>query len=273
MAMELPEMTRIAEQLKKELIGKRFTELIFTDKVNKLTEWGFTNLRQRDITESTITDVRSSGHYVFIEMENGLNLIFGDLVGKILYHSSKDNIPKKYTIAFVLSDNSVLTFHTSLYGYAIALTREEIDEHKYIGHSGISPLDKEFTFDYFDRMLVANEKLKAKKIQSLYDYMIGFQNGYFQDILFCAKVPPLRKIGDLTPKERENLYNCLMDITTKAIAEEGSSDEVDIYGEPGHYRRVMGNHMKNQPCPRCGAPIIQKNILGSNSYYCGKCQK
>ncbi|HEX37284.1 MAG TPA: hypothetical protein ENG70_00235 [Candidatus Cloacimonetes bacterium] len=167
MAMELPEMTRIAGQLRGELVDKRFTELIFTDKVNKLTEWGFINLQQRDITGSKITDIRSSGHYVFIEMESGFSLVFGDLVGKILYHSPKEKIPSKYTIAFVLSDNSVLPFHTSLYGYAIALTAEEIEEHTYVGHSGISPLDKEFTYEYFEHMLAANKKLKTKKIQSL----------------------------------------------------------------------------------------------------------
>gem|GEM_PF-1258202 len=273
MAMELPEMTRIAGQLKHELVGKSFKEILVTDKVNKLSEWGFTNLKQRDITHSKIIDVRSSGHYVFIEMESGLSLVFGDLVGKILYHSSKNEIPVKYTIAFVLSDDSVMTFHTSLYGYAIALTQEEIEEHKYIGHGGISLLDKEFTYDYFERMLKENGKLKVKKTQSLYDYMIGFQNGYFQDILFCAKISPLRKIGDLTPKEKETLFSCLMDITQKALAQDGSSDEIDIYGMHGNYNRIMGNHMKNKPCPRCGAPIVQKNILGSNSYYCEKCQK
>lgn len=139
--MELPEMTRIGGQLKEELLSKSFTELIFTDKVNKLAEWGFINLRQCDITGSKITNVRSNGHYVFIEMESGFSLVFGDLVGKILYHKKKEDISAKFTLAFVLSDNSVLTFHTSLYGYEIALTQEEIDEHKYIGHSGISPLD------------------------------------------------------------------------------------------------------------------------------------
>ncbi len=272
MAMELPEMTRIAGQLKNELVGKSFKEILFADKVNKLSEWGFINLKQRDITHSKIIDVRSSGHYVFIEMESGYSLIFGDLVGKILYHKTKGDVPGKFTLAFMLSDDSVMTFHTSLYGYAIALTQEEIEEHKYIGHSGISPLDKKFTFDYFERMLAANEKLKVKKTQSLYDYMIGFQNGYFQDILFCAKISPLRKIADLTPKEKETLFSCLMEITKKAVAQYGSSDEVDIYGMPGNYQRVMGNHLKNKPCPRCGTPIIQKNILGSNSYYCGKCQ-
>ncbi len=273
MAMELPEMTRIAGQLKDELVGKSFKEILFTDKVNKLTEWGFINLKQRDITHAKIIDVRSSGHYVFIEMESGYSLIFGDLVGKILYHKTKGEVFGKFTLAFMLSNNSVMTFHTTLYGYAIALTQEEIEEHKYIGHGGISPLDKEFTYDHFERMLKANEKLKVKKIQSLYDYMIGFQNGYFQDILFCSKISPLRKIGELSPKEREILFNCLMDIIKKAIAEDGSADEVDIYGEPGRYQRVMGNHLKNKPCPRCGTPIIQKNILGSNSYYCEKCQK
>jgi formamidopyrimidine-DNA glycosylase len=273
MAMELPEMTRIAGQLKHELVGKSFKEILFTDKVKKLSEWGFTNLKQRDITHSKIIDVRSSGHYVFVEMESGYNLIFGDLVGKILYHETKGDVPGKFTLAFMLSDDLVMTFHTNLYGYAIALTQEEIGEHKYIGHGGISPLDKEFTYDYFERMLKANETLKVKKIQSLYDNMIGFQNGYFQDILFCAKISPLRTISDLTPKEKETLFKCLMDITKKAVAENGSSGEVDIYGMPGNYNRIMGNHMKSKPCPRCGAPIIQKNILGSNSYYCVKCQK
>jgi len=43
----------------------------------------------------------------------------------------------------------------------------------------------------------------------------------------------------------------MMDITKQAVVEDGSCDEVDIYGMPGHYQRVKGNHMKNKPCPRC----------------------
>jgi formamidopyrimidine-DNA glycosylase len=62
-------------------------------------------------------------------------------------------------------------------------------------------------------------------------------------------------------------------VLSDALAARGSLDEVDFFGVPGGFRRILGAHAKGKPCPKCGLPIQVKNLLGSAAYYCENCQK
>jgi Formamidopyrimidine-DNA glycosylase len=273
MALELPEMMKISNQLKDVLVDRTIKRAEISEDSKKIIEWGFTNLDKKDITNMRVVDVHNKGHYVFIRFESGYSLIFGDLIGKILYHQSIKDVPEKYKIIFELSDGAFMTFHTSLYGYAMVLNDEEISRHKYIGQKGVSPLSSEFTYEYFTGMLDNNQKQMVKRIQSMYDYISGFLNGYFQDVLFTAGILPARKICDLKEDEKVRLYNAIRDVMERAVKMGGSSEEVDIYNTSGGYTRIMGSGFKDKRCPQCGSVIKKKNILGSSSYYCENCQR
>jgi formamidopyrimidine-DNA glycosylase len=144
---------------------------------------------------------------------------------------------------------------------------------KYIGAGGIIPLDDRFTYVYFCEMLANNEKFQVKKIQGLYDYLSGFQNGYFQDILYCAGILPARKISGLLSEEKKKLYQCIISVTKEAVELGGNTEDVDIYNMTGNYKRKMGSHLKGKPCKVCGATIQAVNLLGSISNYCPGCQR
>jgi formamidopyrimidine-DNA glycosylase len=113
----------------------------------------------------------------------------------------------------------------------------------------------------------------VKKIQGLYDYLSGLQNGYFQDILFCAGILPSRKISGLSEQEKKKLHHCIVSVIKEAVELGGNSEDVDIYNTPGHYQRKMGSHLKGKPCKTCGTTIQSVNLLGSLSHYCPGCQK
>lgn len=272
MAMEFPEMLKVSRQLDQVLSGKKFIDITLNDSSASLIKWGFVNLHQCDVVGLKIKQVINHGQYAIVKMENGYNLIFGDLIGRILYHPNKSRLPSKYMILFSLSDKSSISFHTDMYGFAYAMTDKDLYHHRYINLKGIDPLDSSFTFTYFEKMLKNNQKKLVKKIQNLYDYMTGFQNGYFQDIFLCAGILPFKKISKLTLEERTKLYECILQIVQQAVEQGGSKDETDIYNQPGSYKRIFGGHIKNSLCPRCGGVITSKKILGSMSYFCMDCQ-
>ena len=248
MSYELPEIAVLAEQLKEVLLNRHIVDVDISEKAGKLIEWGFINLLEHDIQNIKIDAVRANGLWLVIHFENGMNLVFGHLIGKLLYYRSESDIQSGYKVRFTFNDYACLALHASLYGFAYAIHDIDIPDHKYIGAKGIAPTDKSFTFDYFSDVLLRNPKLQVKKVQSLYDDIAGFQNGYFQDILYCAGVLPSRKIGELNDTECRKLYDCMIDVTAEALEMGGNSEDVDIYNTPGSYKRKMGSHLKVSDC-------------------------
>ena len=270
--MEFPEIKRISRQLNDVLRGKRFVDITLNDQNDKLIKWGFVNLHKHDIVGLTIEEVFPRGLYSIVRFEKDENLVFGDLIGKILYHPNKSRLPNKYTILFSLSDKSFLSLQVDQYGFAYAMDNNALNNHKYFGDQGLTPGDEGFSYGYFEDVLSKYQKHHVKKIQFLQNEISGFQNGYFQDILLCAGILPYRKISKLTDKEKSDLFKCMVDIIKNAIKLEGSKDEVDIFGHPGKYKRMIGTRVKNRICPQCGDVFVEKNILGSPSYFCMTCQ-
>jgi formamidopyrimidine-DNA glycosylase len=270
--MEFPEIKRITRQLNDVLRGKRFIDITLNDQNDELIKWGFVNLHKHDVVGLTVEEVAQRGIYSIIRFEQNENLVLGDLLGKILYHPNKSRLPNKYTTLFSLSDKSYLSLHVETYGFAYALNDNDLNNHKVFSNQGLTPEDEGFSYGYFEEVLKKFSRFHVKKLQHVPEFISGFQNGYMQDIFLCAGILPYRKISRLTEEEKEKLYKCMVGIITEAVEMEGSTDEVDIFGHPGRYRRMIGLRIKNRICPRCGDIFISKKILGSPSYFCMSCQ-
>jgi len=273
MSYELPEIAVLSEQLNEVLLNRHIIDIDISEKAAKLIEWGFINLLEHDIQNLRIDAVRAKGLWLIIHFEDGQNLIFGHLIGKLLYYPSESDIQSGYKVRFTFNDYACLAHHASLYGFAYAIHDNDIPDHKYIGARGLAPTDKGFSYNYFTDVINRNPKLQVKKIQSLYDDISGFQNGYFQDVLYCAGVHPGRKISELSEIKCKKIYDCMIAVISEALEMGGNSEDVDIYNTPGSYKRKMGSHLKGKPCPACGTIVQAKNILGSVSHFCPACQQ
>ena len=80
-------------------------------------------------------------------------------------------------------------------------------------------------------------------------HMNGIGNSYAQDILFRARLSPRRKIPDITPAEREQLYHAIQETVRQAIQAGGREDERDLFDHPGGYRRLMSSQTAGTPLP------------------------
>lgn len=272
MAIEYPEATIIVRQMRDVLPGRKVKTVHIKDENSSVVKWGFVNLHKVDITGERVNAVSQFGDYIFIEMDRHM-LMFGDMIGKILYHrSGEDRLPKS-AVVVELDDGAGFSYNPSLYGFCSAIEPEA--KAKHAKAAWVQWHDAAFTPDYLARVWADPMRKIAKQMNVFnVEYKVaGIGNGYWQEILYLAGVHPQRKAKDITRAEIDKLYGFSRQVIANALDKHGSEDEMDFYGARGGYTRVMGGKLKGQPCPKCGTLIEGKSILGANVYFCPGCQK
>ena len=104
--------------------------------------------------------------------------------------------------------------------------------------------------------------------------MAGIGNSYVHDILFLARLHPLRPAARLTPGEVNALASAIQDVLRKSIAKGGAFYEVDLHGEKGGFTLddILIGYKEGQPCPACAAPIEKIKTGSTSSFICPRCQ-
>ena len=272
MAIEYPEAVIISGQMRQVLPGRSIVEVVIPNLNSTAFRWGFSNLDKVNISGEQIRQIRQHGDYLYVDMQTQA-LVFGDMIGKILYHAPGEKRPPKATILIELDDEAAFSFNPSLYGYCSAKTPEE--QALFHPHSWVEPLEEAFTPEYLARALAEPERKIAKQMNVFkVQYKAhGVGNGYWQEILYLCGVHPQRKAREITPAEIECLHAATRRVMAQALAQGGSAEEKDFFGSNGNYVRSMGGRLKGQPCQKCGTTIEGKSILGANVYFCPLCQK
>ncbi|MFB0509562.1 MAG: DNA-formamidopyrimidine glycosylase family protein [bacterium] len=276
MGLELPEVLTIAQQMNKELKGKKIKNAILKN-YDSLLRMGFIKPQPRKLearlVKKSINSIFGEGKWLFVQLKPEMQLVLGEILGKILFHKTKDTIPPKYNLLLEFENNTFLAVIIYFYGFIMAVSQKELKQLKYPGELGISPLDKKFTFQKFNEILQESEKEIIKAVLLDQEKIAGIGNSYLQDILFRAKIHPKRKVVDINIGERKALFNAIKKTLKEALKLGGRDCEFDLYNKPGGYKPTLDKNMKDKPCPQCGAKIAKLNVLGSTSYVCLSCQK
>jgi formamidopyrimidine-DNA glycosylase len=102
------------------------------------------------------------------------------------------------------------------------------------------------------------------------EFLAGVGNAYSDEIMFEAKLLPLRRRATLKPPEEEALFEAIPVVLKRAVEAILANPN---YEESKQDRSFMAVHMKGgKTCPRCGHRISQ---LGSNREplnFCRGCQ-
>lgn len=275
MGLELPEILCLSLQMEKTLKGKVITQIILGDSSKSLIKQGMCNLdkRSEEILNTPLKSIENQGKWIFIEFDNGKFLLLGEIIGKFIYHLENDQVPPKYHVLFKFQDGTFLTFHSSLYAFLEVRDKKELEEHKYAGNQGITPISEEFTYNYFADILSRYKNRGIKGVLNLQSEISGLGNAYINDILYQAQIHPKTKVTALDEAKKNKLYQCIISTINQAVENRGSSSEYDLFGKMGNYVRIMDRKTENMTCERCGEKIVKMNVLGSSSYLCPECQK
>lgn len=273
---EIPEYVTLARQMAESLSGKRIVNGSLGNSPHKFVWYNRKPAEFAAIVKGKTTGVAySRGRWLFIPVQPGYILVFGECGGKILLHESGSRLPKKYHLSLHFEDGSFLSATTQMWGAMELYEKGAELERQYIKCMRLTPVDPEFSQEYLSALIQECSKEGSRSVKGLLtqDQLIpGLGNSIAQDIMFRAKLHPKKPATGLSKDQIRNLHRAIVNTVAEAIRQGGRNDETDLYGSHGKYKRIMDKAAVGRPCPECGTKVEKMSYLGGTCYYCPKCQ-
>ncbi len=274
---EIPEYLTIATQMAACLPGKRVAAGTLGNSPHKFVWYNREPAEFASLVQGkTVGKAHARGKWLFVPLEPGYVLVFGECGGKILLHESSSLLPRKHHLSLQFDDGSALSATTRMWG-AMELFEEGRElERKYIKGMRPTPVDADFTVGYLSSLIaeaIAGGNRSVKAILTQDQLIPGVGNAIAQDIMFKARLHPRRNLDSMGRDQVRALHKAIVTTIAEAIRMGGRSDEVDLHGKHGGYVRLMDAHAVGKPCPQCGESIQKMAYLGGACYFCPRCQK
>jgi formamidopyrimidine-DNA glycosylase len=279
MSIELPEAAILADQLNKELSGKRIESYDLRD-YERLQSIGMLDEDTESfgqLVDGVVESAVSRGNVIRVTLHNGMNLVLGpEYGGKVFYHKSKETATEEFHLRLGFDDGSVLTVRLTSMGLISALPDDELHRSYVYRRDFLSDkaslLDEDFTFERFSELLGSHKRMLKSVLVGKNAIVVGLSNSAFQDVIYRARLHPKRKAAELDEEERRALFNSIKLVLHERMRLKGKREFIDIYGDQGEYTPAMGPNMKDRSCPRCGADIEKLSVGGGQVYLCPDCQ-
>lgn len=230
---------------------------------------------RRMLAGGTVVSATWRGKWIFVRLGSGTHLLLNlGMGGELLLRRPGEALPDKYQLAVAFTDGSRLAAHFWWFGYAHAVEADNLGGHSMTAGLGLCPFRAgEFTYERFSALL-AGRKGGIKAFLTDQKNVAGIGNVYIQDILFRARLHPLRRIDTIDEAGRQRLFAAI-GVTLRAAADQGglAGYERDLYGREGRFRDFLVGYRQGQPCPVCGETILKIKAAGTASYICPVCQR
>jgi formamidopyrimidine-DNA glycosylase len=144
-----------------------------------------------------------------------------------------------------------------------------------LAHIALDPLDEQFD----DEAFVAAVRRRHTGIKrALLDQSLisGIGNIYADEALWRARLHWARPTETLSRPAVRRLLTAVREVLAEAVAAGGTSFDalyVNVNGQSGWFDRSLDAYgRENEPCPRCGTPIVRESFMNRSSYRCPHCQ-
>lgn len=298
---ELPEVETIVRDLKKKVIGKIFIDAwtdfekmirvpIGSDRKKKGSQ--FLTFK-KEIKEKIIKSIERRGKNILINLSEGKTLLIhqkmtghllfgkweqkkGKWQSKIAGPLGRDPMNHFLHVVFFFKDNSQLALSDLRKFAKVELwDKKELENSKAFKSLGPEPLDKNFAFEDF-RKIIKKKRGKIKQVLMDQNVIAGIGNIYSDEILWRARVHPLRRAYELSNKELKDIFFYIKELLPKAIKLKGESisDFRTLSGEKGLFDKERRVYRKEgEKCSRCPGKIKRIKIGARSAHFCPSCQK
>ncbi|MCL4387259.1 MAG: DNA-formamidopyrimidine glycosylase [Patescibacteria group bacterium] len=292
---ELPEVETIKNDLRNLIIGKKIIRVksLWPKMIQGMT----TEELEEKVKNREIVDIRRRAKNLIIELEPRGNLpkhllLHMKMTGHLIITDEKNEIdslgnwksgPEELLkdvqnrfvrFIFYLSEGKIMAFSDlRKFGY-IKLVDDETLE-KFLAEYGPEPLEKDFTFEVFKERL-GRKKGPIKKVLMDQATIAGIGNIYADEILFEAKIHPLKKVEDLREGELKKIFDAIKKILALALEKRGTSisDYRDASGQRGSYDLIRNVYRRTGlPCYDCGGKVERISVGGRGTHFCPACQR
>jgi formamidopyrimidine-DNA glycosylase len=279
MSIELPEAHILANQMNKELRGKKIKSYRLQD-YERLQKIGMLNKDTESFDQiigGTVASTVSRGNTILVALDNDVDLILApEYGGEIFYHASGESIPTKFHLKIDFTDGTALIVRLTSMGVINALKSNDLGSsyvfRRDFNKNIFSPLEEGLTLESFSKLMADNSTALKPVLVGKDAVLVGLSNSAFQDVIYRAKLHPKRKASELNKDERKALFNSITLVIQERIRLNGKDSFHDLYGVQGRYIPAMGPNMKQRACPRCGTSIEMLSLGGGQVYICPSCQ-
>jgi len=265
---ELPEIVIFCKQMEKTILDKEINkvEILQPKCLNRsATEYSVY------LPEQRVQQVEPVGKWINLILKSNDRLLINlGMGGDLIYFTDRNEISEK--VKFYVQFTDETGFYVTLwwFGYFHFVKKDETNV--MTDNLGDDPL--QISFDDFHSKL-DGKRGRIKPFLLNQKNIRGIGNFYIQEILFQAKLHPLRLINSLSQQEMQQLYSAIRKVMLQSIELGSSSYEKDFFGKLGRYslKELSFAYEENAVCPDCGTES-QKIKTGSNAQYiCPQCQQ
>ena len=265
---ELPEVETMKSELSPWVVGQSFTEVTIFDA--RLVCGGSAEEVRRGLIGQKVESLERRGKYLIFHLSNGKSLIMHLRMTGILLLNPRE-VDRYARAVFHLSSGHRLVFSDRR---RLGLIWLVDDANTVVCKLGPEPLDESFTPDILEQKL-SRHHIPVKAALLDQHIVAGIGNMYADEVLFAARIHPLRRADDLSPEEVQTLYHCIRRVLGAGISRKGAS--VDTYIRPeGELGTAHSDfkvaHKIGEPCPICGSTIERVLVQNRGSYFCPRCQ-
>jgi len=292
---ELPEVETTVKDLNKKIKGLRIQD-VWTDWAKMIKSPKDFNTFKKEIVGEKIRKVERRGKNILFRLNSKTLLIHQKLTGHLLigkwtlknkeWKSNngylKEKVNQYIHLMFYLSGPAKGGINKMLglsdlrkFGKVLVVDSKNLENLEDIKNLGPEPLDKKFTFNKFKEVL-KNKRGKIKQVLINQTVIAGIGNIYSDEILFEAKIHPLKDTQKLKEDDLKRIYQAMKKILRRAIVLGGDSmrDYRNTAGKKGRYQEIQKVYQQEgEECYRCKSKIKRIKIGGRSAHYCPSCQK
>ena len=271
---ELPEVETVKQALKSQLLGREIKDVVVYErkmvKTHDITD--FRNL----LIGQKINDLTRRGKYLIFELDDYYLLSHLRMEGKFFYEDDTGIRDAHIHVEFLLENDMKLKYEDVRKFGTFHLYPKDVDLNltPTLAVIGPEPWADEFNVDYVMNFL-KNSTRPIKSTLLVQKFVAGLGNIYADEVLFSSKINPVKKSGNLTREEAENVVHYTREILNKAITHRGTTIRTFSSGHQatGGFQNFLQVHTKaGVACPRCQTQIIKTKVGGRGTYYCPTCQ-
>ena len=231
---------------------------------------------EKTLVGKEFIDIDRIGKWLLFDLKDYYLLSHLRMEGKFFIKDKKDPIEKHEHIIITFKDGTDLRYHdTRKFGRMNLVKKEDLNNVVAIKKQGYEPNSKELTKEYlYDK--IKDKKIAIKTLLLDQTIISGLGNIYANEVLFDAKINPLKEGNEVTLKECEAIINSANKIIKQAIENGGTTIKsyTSSLGVTGRFQQYLKVHKKeNEPCCICKQPIQNIKVNGRSTYYCSTCQK
>jgi formamidopyrimidine-DNA glycosylase len=274
---ELPEVESVRAGLEQHVAGRTFAGAeVFHPRAVRRHLAGPDDLTAA-LSGGRVGQVRRRGKYLWLTVEQDALLAHLGMSGQLLVGDPQAAYGPHLRARFTFADGGPdlrfidqRTFgHLSFWPGGAGLPAP-------ITHIAPDPLEPEFD----DERFIARLRTRQTGIKrALLDQSLisGVGNIYADESLWRAQLHWARGTDALRRGEVVRLLAAVRTVFGEAIGAGGTSFDrlyVNVNGQSGYFDRSLAVYGRaDEPCPRCGTPVIREKFMNRSSYSCPRCQR